>query len=107
MSTEVRDAARVFLGKGYQPTPIKAGSKQPLLKDWPNHKMCAADLDLLSTRCSELGATSQRLGFASMADAAGATASAGSDGKADLAEDGVVEITQLGQRIRLGHRGAA
>ena len=47
------------------------------------------------------------MGFASMADAAGATASAGSDGKADLAEDGVVEITQLGQRIRLGHRGAA
>ena len=69
--------------------------------------LCASDLDLLRSSCSELEQVGRKLGFASLADAAALTAFASSDGKPDLAEDGVVEITQLGQRIRLGHRGAA
>ena len=69
--------------------------------------LCAADLELLGTRTSELAETSLRLGFSLLADAARSTADACAEGKSAPAEDGVVEITQLGQRIRLGHRGAA
>ena len=69
--------------------------------------LCDSDLNLLKGRCSELAQTCRRLGFSTLADAARGTGAACSDGKEDLAEDGVVEITQLGQRIRLGHRGSA
>ena len=75
--------------------------------DFVQDALCSAELDLLRTRVSELTQAGRRLGFSSLADAARATASAAEDGKADLAEDGVVELTQIGQRIRLGHRGAA
>ena len=69
--------------------------------------LCAGDLELLSSLCSALGHDALRLGYSTLADAASRAAAAGADLERNTAEDGVVEITQLGQRIRLGHRGAA
>lgn len=69
--------------------------------------LCSSDLELLNTRCRRLSEDAGRLGYSTLADAARSTAAASAEGEAELAEDGVVEVTQLGQRIRLGHRGAA
>jgi hypothetical protein len=69
--------------------------------------LCASDLGLLEGSSRLLGEDAGRLGYEALAVAARGTAAASAEGKADLAEDGVVEITQLAQRIRLGHRGAA
>lgn len=82
---------------------IKLAEQIDLVQD----ALCASDFDLLRGRASALSQASLRLGFPRLAEAARATASAAEDGKRDQAENRVIEITQLGQRIRMGHRGAA
>lgn len=69
--------------------------------------LCTGDLELVRTRSTAMAEAAERLGYSQLADASRSTAEACADGKRGLAEDGVVEITELGQGIRLGHRGAA
>jgi hypothetical protein len=69
--------------------------------------LCSGDLALLKSRCSLLSQDAARLGYSSLADAARSAATASAEDKAELAEDAIVAITQLSQRIRLGYRGAA
>lgn len=46
--TRVARAARVYMERGWAPTPVRPRSKVPLLTDWPRRRLCAADLGLFS-----------------------------------------------------------
>lgn len=48
-----------------------------------------------------------RLGYPGMSQSAKDVAMTAEDGKAEPLQDAIVELTDLGQRIRHGHRGAA
>ena len=54
-----------------------------------------------------LASESDRLGYPGLALVSRNAISAASDGKRDALQDAVVELTELAQRIRQGHRGAA
>ncbi len=68
----------------------------------------------LVTHCSEvatlarqLGIDADRLGYPSMAQCSKGVAIAAEDTKTDALQDAIVELTDIAQRIRRGHRGAA
>ncbi len=66
-----------------------------------------ADFTRLGELCSELAGEAQRLGYPLLASAARHASEAARDGKAEASEEALVEITDLTQRIRQAHRGAA
>jgi hypothetical protein len=49
----------------------------------------------------------ERLGYPGMSQNAKSVAMAAEDAKAEVLQDAIVDVTELGQRIRRGHRGAA
>jgi hypothetical protein len=55
----------------------------------------------------QLASESERLGYPSMAVSAKAVAMAAEDDVQQELRDTIVELTELAQRIRRGHRGAA
>lgn len=68
----------------------------------------------LQTSLSELGrlaaalaGDADRLGYPGLAQVARNAVSASTDGKRDAVQDAVVELTEVAQRVRQGHRGAA
>lgn len=54
-----------------------------------------------------LARDADRCGFPGLSQIARGVARAAEDGKPDAARTGLVELTEMAQRIRLGHRGAA
>ncbi len=54
-----------------------------------------------------LARDADRCGFPGLSQIARGVARAAEDGKPDDARAGLVELTDMAQRIRLGHRGAA
>jgi hypothetical protein len=50
---------------------------------------------------------SERLGYPGMALCAKNVAMAAEDSKTDLLQDAIIDLTDLAQRVRRGHRGAA
>jgi hypothetical protein len=55
----------------------------------------------------QLSTDADRLGYPGMAQNAKSVAMAAEDGKTDSLQDLVIELTDLAQRVRRGHRGAA
>jgi len=49
----------------------------------------------------------EHLGYPGMSQNAKSVAMAAEDNKAETLQDAIVELTDLGQRVRRGHRGAA
>ena len=64
---------------------------------------CAEVADL----ARELSNDSERLGYPDMAQCAKGVAIAAEDAKLDTLQESVIDLTELAQRIRRGHRGAA
>ncbi len=54
-----------------------------------------------------LAADADRLGYPGLGLVARNAISAATDGKRDAVQDAVIELTELAQRVRQGHRGAA
>ena len=54
-----------------------------------------------------LARNAERCGFPGLSQIARGVARAAEDGKPEDARAGLVELTEVAQRIRLGHRGAA
>ena len=65
------------------------------------------DLQQLERLCAELADEADRLGYGALADVARVASTACREDKADVAQEALVELTDVGRRIRLGHRGAA
>lgn len=61
----------------------------------------------LSRLAQELAIDSERLGYPGLALVARNAVAAASDGKRDAVQDAVGELTEIAQRVRQGHRGAA
>ena len=68
----------------------------------------------LVERCNEvaelaraLGNDAERLGYPGMAQSAKTVSAVASDGKLDALQEAIIELTDLAQRVRRGHRGAA
>lgn len=61
----------------------------------------------LGELCEETAVEADRLGYPLMATVARVAAEACKENKADASEEALVELTELGQRIRQAHRGAA
>lgn len=55
----------------------------------------------------ELARDAERCGFPGLSQISRGVARAAEDGKPEDARSGLVELTAMAQRIRLGHRGAA
>lgn len=55
----------------------------------------------------QLGTDADRLGYPGMAQCAKIVAVAAEDAKTDTLQDAIVELTDIAQRIRRGHRGSA
>ena len=54
-----------------------------------------------------LAADADRLGYPGLALVSRNAVSAATDGKRDALQDAVIELTEIAQRVRQGHRGAA
>lgn len=54
-----------------------------------------------------LAGDADRLGYPALAQVARNAVSTSTDGKPDAVQDAVVELTEIAQRVRQGHRGAA
>lgn len=65
------------------------------------------DFPRLGERCGELALEADRLGYPELAQVARGTVAACRDLKADASEDALRQMTDLTQRIRQAHRGAA
>ena len=65
------------------------------------------DLVQVERLCADLARESDRLGFGPLAAVARVVCSACLEDKADVAQEALVELTDVSRRIRLGHRGAA
>ena len=66
-----------------------------------------ADFTRLSELCQELADDSERLGYPTLAAVARTALEACTDRKASASEEALLEMTDLCQRIRQAHRGAA
>jgi hypothetical protein len=66
-----------------------------------------ADFDRLGEQCRELAAEAERLGYPVLASVASSALEACRDRKGEVSEEALVEMTDLAQRIRQAHRGAA
>lgn len=67
----------------------------------------SGDFDRLGAGCLLMADEAERLGYPLMASVARVAAVACKENKADASEEALVEITELSQRIRQAHRGAA
>jgi len=67
----------------------------------------AGDLEQLAERCGGVGEEADRLGYPLLASASRAVMDACLEEKANACQDALLEITELTQRIRRAHRGAA
>ncbi|MEE8164315.1 MAG: hypothetical protein V3T64_01985 [Myxococcota bacterium] len=63
--------------------------------------------DEIASLARQLSSDAERVGFPVMAQSARSTAMAAEDGKLEAMQEHIVEMTDLTQRIRRGHRGAA
>lgn len=63
-------------------------------------------LEELASRADELAAAADSAGYQVLGDAARAVRAAGRDGKRDAAYQELERVTDLAQRVRLGHPGA-
>jgi len=63
--------------------------------------------DEVSQLARTLGNDAERLGYPEMAQSAKSVAAAAADSKMDLLQESIITLTDLAQRIRRGHRGAA
>ncbi|MBY0398914.1 hypothetical protein K2X89_01370 [Myxococcota bacterium] len=61
----------------------------------------------LGRLAGSLAADADRLGYPGLALVARNAVSASTDGKRDAVQDAVFELTEITQRVRQGHRGAA
>ncbi|MBK7947599.1 MAG: hypothetical protein IPK00_02380 [Deltaproteobacteria bacterium] len=66
-----------------------------------------ASLAELGRLAGALAGDADRLGYPGLALVARNAVSASTDGKRDAVQDAVVELTEIAQRVRQGHRGAA
>jgi hypothetical protein len=66
-----------------------------------------ADFTRLALQCVDLGDEARRLGYPLLESVAHAAGDACKAGKQDESEQALMEMSQLTQRIRQGHRGAA
>lgn len=66
-----------------------------------------ASLADLGRLAGTLAADADRLGYPGLAQVARNAVSAATDGKRDAVQDAVSELTEIAQRVRQGHRGAA
>ena len=67
----------------------------------------AAQWEPLRDLSLDLARDAERFGFPGLSQIARGVARAAEDGKPDDARAGLVELTEMGQCIRLGHRGSA
>jgi hypothetical protein len=67
----------------------------------------SADFSRLGDQCVAMALDAERLGYPLMAGVARDAADACKEGKVDASEQALVEMTEIAQRIRLAHRGAA
>ena len=63
--------------------------------------------DQLHEKATALAEDADRFGYPGFAQIAGSVAQAGQADKHEEAQTGLVELTDMAQRVRLGHRGAA
>ncbi len=61
----------------------------------------------VSLLARQLATDADRLGYPEMAHNAKAVAMSAEDGKTDSLQESMIELTDLAQRVRRGHRGAA
>ena len=66
-----------------------------------------ADFARLAELCQELAEEAERLGYPMLANVARQALQACEDRKTDASEEALLEMTDLTQRIRQAHRGAA
>ncbi len=64
------------------------------------------DLPRVLEMCATLAIDATRLGYTPLADIAKRAADACRDHKAQEAQDCLIELTEISQRVRRGHRGA-
>jgi hypothetical protein len=55
METEILRAARDYLSRGWNPTPVARRGKKPLLEGWPNCRLTEAELPLHFSNGNNLG----------------------------------------------------
>jgi len=67
----------------------------------------AGCLDEVASMTRQLSSDAERLGYPVMAQVAKAVAMAAEDGKTSAMQECVVDLTDIAQRVRRGHRGAA
>ncbi len=67
----------------------------------------AGDFARLGELCGEMADEAARLGYPIIASVARIAAGACLESKAEASEEALVEMTELTQRVRLAHRGAA
>lgn len=67
----------------------------------------AGELGRIGDLCSEMAGEADRLGYPLMAAVARTAVDACLENKAEASEESLVELTELAQRIRQAHRGAA
>ena len=65
---------------------------------------CCSDVAMLARA---LGNDGDRLGYPSIAQCAKSVAMAAEDDKPETLQEAIVELTEIAQRVRRGHRGAA
>ncbi|MGH0029061.1 MAG: hypothetical protein ACQGVC_04680 [Myxococcota bacterium] len=64
------------------------------------------DFRQLAQRAEELLLESTKVGYDGLSRCAAAARSAGQDRNGEAARKAIVELTEVAQRVRLGHRGA-
>ena len=63
--------------------------------------------DEIASLSRQLSSDAERVGYPVMAQSARSAAMAAEDGKIEAMQEQIVELTDLAQRVRRGHRGAA
>jgi hypothetical protein len=66
-----------------------------------------AQLDELQSLCDALAQDAREAGYEPLAIVAREVSRASAEGKQDAAQEGIVELTGLSRRVRLGHCGSA
>jgi hypothetical protein len=92
---ELRDAIDRFV--------VRLGERVDALQDAES----ARKLPELQLLAEDLCQRAERLGYPLLASLARTVARACGDDKPQLAQEALVELTEVSRRIRLGHRGAA
>lgn len=64
-------------------------------------------MDELQSLCDALAQDARETGYEPLAVVAREVSRAAAESKQDAAQEGIVDLTELAQRVRLGHRGSA